>query len=1669
VPVSEILTLPIPKEGLSAQQWRLIDEALKEWEVEVRESVKRLPARGYKLGTEQTLSFLRLLGAVGQADLPPSGAAGPTKRLAVEWLDRYTLNEIDGALAKYLDEIRNAILYGLQGGVNPTQVASWLYDATRDAQVNWRMIARTEMVRANAAGRLDSIDAMGYDQVWAPRHTGACGSCRRLLEGKVFSVEEVRNATNFNRPQREWVAAIPLHPHCRHVWLPYIEDVFEEAQAEYRALEDNGLDDATLNEMFETSGQLKPEYENDPRLAAYFETTGKTVDVLEFALGKAIAKSRRQEPPGLHHTSNPTHNCHSCEWMREDGECGRYNWQVDRDEVCESWEGKIEKGFFDNPQLALDPLLWTEDERLKADVRQRIVRWWRHVFTDDAPLWSRLYVVGSACSRAWAGRKTPGDVDVHLLVDYPALRAAHPEYALLSEADLHTALVTQVKAMLEGVEAAPGLGMDAYFRSERTREEFEQHAARTGQGVWDVQAARWVAPPPVLETVEDPDDGLEGLGASLALAHPEWVRQAKRLAASLEAALGDSGANQELEEAYELVHGLRQAGFESGAGDRSLGQFLWQYLMTYGPLARVKHRLHSTPLGKVFPHYEFTVEKEVAAAQGTEHWITVHPHGENEKGIPVLVRENGDGTATVIGGAGGHLDYLRIGGKGRIKEDAKPKDRQAAEQAGSEEEAEGQRAQQEEAAEKARDIKERAQGELKEAQDRVENLVRDIVNQSGVTLAGEQAGWNDLSAAQQKQLVKQAVADSLYQSSYGSLQDSKRADAPAGPIAVTPAPKEKGDEEAKGEGAEGERTAEGEANDERKPSTRLRISMPTEHADQLQEELAGASLMRRRVRESNRIIGGEAKPTDASTLEWEPVDKPAEAQRRASELARQQINRELLGEVADAKAKSGKRDGLIGEAMRQGGFDAFDSFTYGVFGKTLLPTQVQRLLGVNGTAQLLAHEMQQRAKNGETNLKQLQTTIDEITEERQESLTRLDLNRARLAAREARAMGDELKASAEGNSLFTLTAARSRQTKKLREAAQALGMAVSGSEALHSLRAILQQPVDKVQVDGYGSKSQIMELAQKAGVQVTDRDIVRNGAGNYSLHISPDRMSALLDPQPDRNESLRSQLEKIRTGEQLDGEIEKAQHPPGYSRTLDRAQAQGSMYLRAAGSGVLAFAPGVGKTDTAIASALEVMASKPGSRALIVAPKTALAGTWAKTIQATCPGKSLQIFGTKGPEEGQEASHDWEAAGKLGGSKRKAQAESAADFNIISYDTLKKNPELVKQLGHNMVITDEAQYAKNPNSQRLEGLDQAAEGAEHRWALTGTPLEKNMGELHTILNWAKPGAYGSRKAFDDRFGRINQFEHLTGEEKVQQFRESISDGLFYQGQNVSNMPPAPDLQWEDTPLAEGHEGAYREAVNEFNSQWQERHAAAQAGEQDLPSLPSFGGRDSQMAALMKPHARGYQGPNTRVNKIADLVAGNKPVDFKGFQGHSTHADGSHAGTYAPKSVIFGQQTQPLQPIKDELEARGTHKVFYTDGSVSDNDQRLQAFKDHKGPAVLITSDTNKTARSLQFGDDNGKFQHGATQMIHADMPMNNADLQQRVARIYRRGAQAPVDHRILYSGTPVERSGRDQLANELRTQQAVGNPEDKVGERQTIGQKLRRAGQKRLKGRKRDE
>ncbi len=84
-------------------------------------------------------------------------------------------------------------------------------------------------------------------------------------------------------------------------------------------------------------------------------------------------------------------------------------------------------------------------------------------------------------------------------------------------------------------------------------------------------------------------------------------------------------------------------------------------------------------------------------------------------------------------------------------------------------------------------------------------------------------------------------------------------------------------------------------------------------------------------------------------------------------------------------------------------------------------------------------------------------------------------------------------------------------------------------------------------------------------------------------------------------------------------------------------------------------------------------------------------------------------------------------------------------FVLTTYGTLRRDHARLAEVAWDLVVADEAQHVKNARSSTARALRGVPSRA--RVALTGTPVENDLTELWSILDWATPGLLGSRNAF----------------------------------------------------------------------------------------------------------------------------------------------------------------------------------------------------------------------------------------------------------------------------------------------------------------------------------
>ena len=96
---------------------------------------------------------------------------------------------------------------------------------------------------------------------------------------------------------------------------------------------------------------------------------------------------------------------------------------------------------------------------------------------------------------------------------------------------------------------------------------------------------------------------------------------------------------------------------------------------------------------------------------------------------------------------------------------------------------------------------------------------------------------------------------------------------------------------------------------------------------------------------------------------------------------------------------------------------------------------------------------------------------------------------------------------------------------------------------------------------------------------------------------------------------------------------------------------------------------------------------------------------------------------------------------------RKASVEHFEDYDLVltTYGTLRRDAVAFRSIAFDYVILDEAQAIKNSDTASAKAVRLLK--ANHRLALSGTPVENHVGELWSLFEFLNPGLLGSSMVF----------------------------------------------------------------------------------------------------------------------------------------------------------------------------------------------------------------------------------------------------------------------------------------------------------------------------------
>ncbi|KAM0954320.1 putative calcium/calmodulin-dependent protein kinase chromatin remodeling ISWI family [Dioscorea sansibarensis] len=344
-------------------------------------------------------------------------------------------------------------------------------------------------------------------------------------------------------------------------------------------------------------------------------------------------------------------------------------------------------------------------------------------------------------------------------------------------------------------------------------------------------------------------------------------------------------------------------------------------------------------------------------------------------------------------------------------------------------------------------------------------------------------------------------------------------------------------------------------------------------------------------------------------------------------------------------------------------------------------------------------------------------------------------------------------------------------------------------------------------------------------------------------------------------------------------------------------------------NGILADEMGLGKTLQTI-SLLGYLHEFRGITGphMVVAPKSTL-GNWMKEIRRFCPIlRAVKFLGN--PDERKHIREELLVAGKF-------------DVCVTSFEMAIKEKNALRRFSWRYVIIDEAHRIKNENS--LLSKTMRLYNTNYRLLITGTPLQNNLHELWSLLNFLLPEIFSSSETFDEWF-------QISGEndqqEVVQQLHKVLRPFLLRRLKSdvEKGLPPK------------------KETILKVGMSQMQKHYYRALLQKDLDVINAGGERKRLLNIAMQ------------LRKCC-----NHPYLFQGAEPGPPYTTGDHLITNSGKMVlldkllpklkerdsrvlIFSQMTRLLDILEDYLMFRG-YQYCRIDGNTGgeERDASIEAF------------------------------------------------------------------------------------------------------------------------------
>lgn len=427
--------------------------------------------------------------------------------------------------------------------------------------------------------------------------------------------------------------------------------------------------------------------------------------------------------------------------------------------------------------------------------------------------------------------------------------------------------------------------------------------------------------------------------------------------------------------------------------------------------------------------------------------------------------------------------------------------------------------------------------------------------------------------------------------------------------------------------------------------------------------------------------------------------------------------------------------------------------------------------------------------------------------------------------------------------------------------------------------------------------------------------------------------------------------------------------PDGLQAELRSYQVTGFRWLKMLShyhfGGILADEMGLGKTLQAITYLLSEKQDSGRMQALIVAPAS-LTYNWQQELKRFAPQLTTAVIGGNRNE-------------------RERLLAEPVDVFITSYASLRQDVVLYQDRPLTHLILDEAQMVKNSTTKTAHALRSLE--IDHRFALSGTPIENNLEELWSLFQMIMPGFFPTR----------GKFKELTAEEVAKMIRPFI---LRRDKKSVLKDLPEKLERNYYSALTDEQKTIYLAYLRQMQEQI--TGMDSQAFRKNRIGILAGLTRLRQICCDPKLFIDDYEGSSGKLEQVKDLVQA--------------------ANENGRRILLFSQFTGMLDIIEAELTAMGLTS-FYLRGSTPPKERikMVDEFNAGAKDVFLISLKAGGTGLNLT----------GADTVILYDLWWNPAVEEQAAGRAHRIGQKKVVEvWRLIAEGTIEERI--DLLQNEKR-------------------------------------